>query len=359
MGGAVAGLGALAGNAVPGAIFGAGKAGNALGLSGDQGEFYNAQTANPALDQMNQNNAATNDPTLQNAFANYGQGGGSTQGLLNQINGAPGAQGLDSKSAEADNNALATGALTGSRYATEQVQNNPIEGQLFGQNGLFGKEIGKEQDLQNQGFQLQPQDVEAYGQASGNISRLFGQQGQQASQDLASRGLAAGPSGAAGAEFSGLAGNKNEMLGQAQMQIANQRMQNTMQRIGQQQNFINSLGAQGANDIQQQYGRQLAGAQNSQGNLENAANAQNARNAGANAAGLASMEDKRNSAGKTLGGALGAGIYNGVSGGMGNFTSGLFGGGGKDNNALKKFGGGAGGAGGGGAGLAGGAAEIA
>jgi hypothetical protein len=156
----------------------------------------------------------------------------------------------------------ATNADTGSNYATNQAMNNPMLGQLFGQGGALSNAIGKEQQLQNQGFQLTPQDKEAYGQASGNIARQFGEAENSASQDLASRGLASAPSGAAGALFSGIQGNKNEQLANAQMQIANQRMQNTMQRIGQQQQLMTNLGAQGANAINQQYGRQLQGQQN-------------------------------------------------------------------------------------------------
>jgi hypothetical protein len=157
--------------------------------------------------------------------------------------------------------------MTGSKLATDQVQSNPILGQLFGQDGALSRSVGTEKNLQSQGFKLQPQDGEAYGQASGNIARMFGQGSANLSQDLASRGLAAAPSGAAGAEFSGLQGNRTEQLAQAQMNIANQRMNNTMQRIGQQQKFITQLGQQGNTAIGDQYGRNLAGVQNQQGSL--------------------------------------------------------------------------------------------
>lgn len=163
-------------------------------------------------------------------------------------------------------NELATGATTGSKFATEQVQNNPILGQLFGQGGALERTNQQEKDLSSRGYSLQPEDYEAYGQASGNLARMFGQQEQNLSQSLADRGLSQAPSGAAGAGFSGLMGNKNEQLGQLQTQIAQQRMQSNMQRLADTRNFMSQLGAQGANDIQQQYGRQLAGAQQEEAN---------------------------------------------------------------------------------------------
>jgi hypothetical protein len=177
-------------------------------------------------------------------------------------------------------NALATGPLSGTRFATEQVQNNEILGSLFGKEGQLNKQSDILDKLQNQGFELTPEDRTAYGQTSGDIARLFGQQGNQIAADLSARGLSSGPTGAASAMFSGLAGNRNEMLAKAQQNIMQQRYQNTMQQIGQQQNFISQLGAQGANAINQQYGRQLAGAQNQKAGLTQAAGLQqNANNA--------------------------------------------------------------------------------
>lgn len=118
--------------------------------------------------------------------------------------------------------------------------------------GLYDPETGLQQqvekegrDLAGKGFQLQQEDREAYGQASGDIARQFGQQEQDLSQSLARRGLASAGSGAAGAGFSGIQGNKNEMLAKAQMQIANQRMQNTQQRLQQNRQMQQSLASQG------------------------------------------------------------------------------------------------------------------
>ncbi len=110
------------------------------------------------------------------------------------------------------------------------VQGGALTKDVFGSGGLQSRLAEEGRQLADSGFQLQKGDREAYGQASGDISRLFGQQEQAASQSLARRGLASGSSGAAGATFSGLAGNKNEMLASAQMDIAQKRIQDTRAR---------------------------------------------------------------------------------------------------------------------------------
>lgn len=138
--------------------------------------------------------------------------------------------------------------------STSQVQNNPMLGQLFGQGGLLQNSVGQTNDLMNRGYSLQPEDYEAYGQASGNVARLFGGQEQGLAQDMASRGMS--NSGAAGQQFSNMYGNKQEQLSGLQTQIAQNRMQMNMQRLGQMQNFVGQLGNQaqgaikGANDMQ-------------------------------------------------------------------------------------------------------------
>lgn len=250
-----------------------------LGL--DSGPTVQTQNGNSALDQLNDQNGLYTDGAFNNAMNGYATGNGTTSAdILNA-----GTYSNEGQKAEAAN-ALATGATTGSKFATEQVQNNGILGGLFGQNGQLNKAESKLDDLNNQGFELKPEDMTLYGQTSGNIARMFGAQGNQMSQDLASRGLAAAPSGAAGAMFSGLAGNQNEMLANAQQQIMQQRFQNTQNQIAQQQNFISQMGQQGANAINQQYGRQLSGAQNQKQGLEQTAGLQNQANSQANQANL-------------------------------------------------------------------------
>lgn len=263
-----------------------------LGLS--KGPTVDVQNGNSALTSLNDENSifgntgqgATAQPLLQD----YANGKISSSDVMNNASKAWGGAGWAPAAEQGLANELATGATTGSKYATEQVQNNGILGGLFGKGGQLNQAESKLTDLNNQGFELKPEDMTLYGQTSGNIARMFGQQGNQASQDLASRGLASAPSGAAGAMFSGLAGNQNEMLAKAQQQIMQQRFQDTQNQIQSQQNFIGQLGQQGANAINQQYGRQLSGAQNQKGGLEQAAGLQNQANAGANQANLGAAQ---------------------------------------------------------------------
>lgn len=219
-----------------------------------------------------------------------------------------GNQSLDKLTSLGMNPSEATDAATGSNYATKQVQNNPILGQLFGNNGALSGALGKEQDLQKQGFQLTPDDKEAYGQASGDIARMFGQSENNLSQSLANRGLSAGPSGAAGASFSGLQGNKNEQLAKAQTNIANQRMQNTMQRIAQQQKFATDLGQQGASAINDQFGRQLSGSQHQRDTLAKSAGMTADQNNAQNQYGLQSAQYEQENKPANFGDMISSGI---------------------------------------------------
>ncbi len=144
--------------------------------------------------------------------------------------------------------------------ATQDVMNNPMLSQMFGQGGLMnqtGQQISDMYKPENQG--LTAQDHTAYGQASGNIARQFGQAEHGLSNSLASRGMS--NSGAAGAAFSGIQGNKNEQLAGLQTQIADQRMKTNMQRLGQMQNFMSSLGQQAQGAQGQAFGEHLQGNQ--------------------------------------------------------------------------------------------------
>ncbi len=128
--------------------------------------------------------------------------------------------------------------------ATANIQNDPILSGTYGQGGTLDQTRAQETQQANQPWALTDEDKSAYGQASGNIARQFGQNDQSLSQSLSDRGLS--DSGVAGAAFSGAQGNKNEQLAGLQTQIANNRQQMNMQRLGQTQNFLSQLG-QGAN----------------------------------------------------------------------------------------------------------------
>lgn len=154
---------------------------------------------------------------------------------LNEVN--------KSATINAGNNAVA---------ASGRVQNNPILSQLFGPQGVLSQTVDQQKELANRGYSLQPEDHEAYGQASGNIARMFGSQEQGLAQSLADRGLS--NSGAAGAAFSGLNGNKQEQLAGLQTQIAQKRMEMNQQRLGQMQNFLGTMGNQAQGAIGQELG---------------------------------------------------------------------------------------------------------
>lgn len=191
---------------------------------------------------------------LTGAFANQKEGGTDTGNAYGSvINGMGGMGGLSNILSQANN-----AQTTYQGDPTQQLQNDAVLGKTFGHGGVLDQTVQQEQDLANRGFSLKPEDYEAYGQASGNIARMFGQQEQGLSQSLANRGLS--NSGAAAAGFSGLMGNKDEQLAGLQRQIANDRMNMNLQRLGQTQQFLSNLnqqGMQGENQMQQ-LGRQKA-----------------------------------------------------------------------------------------------------
>lgn len=127
---------------------------------------------------------------------------------------------------------------------------------------LMNERISDREAMTGRGaeFQLQPDDYQAYGEASGDIARMFGSQEQSLAESLASRGLASAPSGTAQAQFSGLMGNKFEQLGKLQHQIAQDRINKasqmaqaradiTARNLAQTQGQIQRLSGQGLDAI--------------------------------------------------------------------------------------------------------------
>jgi len=285
-------------------------------------------TPNGSNNELQAQNSVFGDPAAM-GLIQQASGTGNVQDAINQAGGL----GLQANQQQGLDNALATGATTGSQYATQQVQSNPllsqglnqIQGQLQTGQGEQAQQTGLLNNMQSQGFNLTPGDQSLYGQEAGQIANQYAQQGNQAANSLASRGLSS--SGAAGAQFSGIAGNQNQQLAQAQQQIAQQRFTNTQNQIAQQQNFIGSLNSQNnqaannysgqaANDVNQQYGRQLAGAQQQTGSLEAGATANNA----ANTSTLQGQTFNAQNAPATLGN-----IVTGALGGSGSAATGAFG----------------------------------
>jgi hypothetical protein len=144
---------------------------------------------------------------------------------------------------------------------------------VFGEGGLNDRILSEEQDLAKRGFSLQPEDYEAYGQASNETARMFGQEENSLAQALASRGLSAAPSGAAGVAFSGLMGNKHERLASAQRKIADDRMKMNLERLNSARNFAmegNKLAQAAVGD---QFARNRQGVNDYNNTLKDSANA--------------------------------------------------------------------------------------
>jgi hypothetical protein len=168
---------------------------------------------------------------------------------------------------------LFTDPTTGTLAATDQVKNNDLFKGVFGEGGLNDRILSEEQDLAKRGFSLQPEDYEAYGQASNETARMFGQEENSLAQALAARGLSAAPSGAAGVAFSGLMGNKHERLASAQRKIADDRMKMNLERLNSARNFAmegNKLAQAAVGD---QFARNRQGVNDYNNTLKDSANA--------------------------------------------------------------------------------------
>lgn len=239
----------------------------ALGLDGGQGDYYQGtlppelekmkEFHSDAFDQEQNRNAAQGSNQVQGAMQSYANGGMSLQDAL-----AAAGNGMDKSGQQsAIWDKFQTDGVTGSKLASQQVQSNPILGKIFGQGGLQDRTLQEEQDLSKRGYSLQPEDYEAYGQASGQLANLFGQQEQGLAQSLADRGLASSSNGAAAAGYAGLQGNKFEQLAGLQRNIADNRMQMNLQRLTQTRQMLNQMTDQGTKAINDQYGRQLSGVQ--------------------------------------------------------------------------------------------------
>ena len=247
------------------------------------------------------------------AFANAGQRGDVrdimnrySRGEISSQDAQKLFQSMDLKGADS---AFAIDPTTASKYAQEQVMSQPLMQGLIGQGGIgeqaqnqysqYGGLLGASQARldesrealkgRDQSYGLQASDLAAYGQASGDIARQYGAQEQSLAQMLADRGLASAPSGIAGAEFSGLMGNKNEQLAKQQQQIAQNRI-NTAQGLaqarmnadlsrysqeaaiqGQAGALAGQMGQLGQQAIGAQYGRNLSGANQQLNALQSAA----------------------------------------------------------------------------------------
>lgn len=237
-----------------------GSVGKSIGgfFGGSDGETAGLQRgADPAAAQLEGMRHMGSDRALRSLFDSYQSGqtskGQFEEAVRNNLQGrgfSPDMQENALMQFQSDYDQDPTRLLS---QSTKDVQENDILGQLFGKEGALSRANQEEQRLASQGFNLTPEDHEAYGQSAGDIARLFGQQEKSATSSLARRGLGGAESGAAVAAFSGLAGNKNEQLAKAQMDIAKQRYADNMQRLQNTRSFMQGLGGQAQQALNSRY----------------------------------------------------------------------------------------------------------
>lgn len=201
---------------------------------------------------------------LAGALSNQKEGGKDT-GNLYSLNGGQN-DSLRNAAYQSTQNDIANGLNFDNSSGTvnNQVQNSSLLGGLYGQGGTLQQTEQQAKDLSGAGFQLTDSDRTAYGQASGDIARMFGQNDNSLAQSLSDRGLSS--SGAAGQAFSSSLGNKNEQLAGLQTQIAQNRMQMNQQRLAQTQNFLGQLAGGAQNAFNSQSAQNL---NNNQARLNN------------------------------------------------------------------------------------------
>jgi len=270
--------------------------GDFLGLGARDAQYFNPD--NRLAVKMMEENMAGNSEPLEQSRRDYLSGTGDY---------APGAKGIGGSSLT-EREALAQDPLAGSRMAANETVNNPLLRGLYGNNSLSDRLQNEEKDLSTNGFKLNDQDRTAYGQASGDISRMYGQQENDLMSQLQSRGLASAGSGAAGAAFSGLAGNKYEQLAKMQTDLADKRYAANTARLNSTRQQIGQLGALGQQAQQAQYGRQMTGIGARRDYLNQGNNAMT----GANQMNQAALQDKRNNKPQNIGDALGQGMFSGA-----------------------------------------------
>ena len=218
--------------------------------------------------------------------------------------------------------AIASSPIGGSSLATQQVKEDAILGDLFRDGGSMDRAAAEEGNLASRGYSLQPEDYEAYGQASGNVARMFGKQEQSLGQALAARGLASGNNGTTQATFTNLMGNKAEQLGQLQRQIADDRMSKNLERLTATRNYLTGLGSLGTAAQGQFYDQNQTSAQRDLDIYGKDISAYTAEQQAAQA----SAQSKKDNEKLGLGDAITSGLFTGVSGGVSSKIGSLFGG---------------------------------
>lgn len=272
------------------------------------------------------------DPKLADAMRKYSKGEGSVTSLIEGLGQDRQKELADAtakgdwtkvetlnRDAEQDRfraHEFATDPLTGTKFATEQVQDNPLLSGVFGKGGMQERMLSEEQNLASRGWSMQPEDNEAYGQASDEIARLTAQEEGGIAQALASRGLAAAPSGAAGVAYSGLQGNKFERLAASQRKIADDRMKMNRERLNDVRNLSLETTRMGEQAVGNQFERNRQGANDYQNTLQNAVKAAQIKQQQADTEFQQREQTRGPSFGEVLGGVATAGL-GAATGGLG------------------------------------------
>lgn len=223
--------------------------------------------------------------------------------------------------------AMLTDPQGGMNEAIRQIQEGGLTSDVYGEGGLAEQLAGEQKELADTGFSLQPEDRTALGQVLGDVTRQYGQQENELANVLASRGLSAAPSGAAGAGYSGVLGNKYEQLAKAQQNIAQARMDRNLQRLQQTRQMMGNLASEGMGLAGQGFNRAMQARKQQFGETAQAAGSgQTERQMQQEQANKAFEQKQATSFG--LGdvlGAVGGGILGGATGGIGSALGGKLG----------------------------------
>lgn len=299
--------------------------GGILGLNTPDGPSYGGMNMNSIANQRLQQEAdQTSSASLNKLINDYAQGRISLEQALGSI------QQNNPNDYQSMVGLLATNPAAASRMASDQVRGDPLAKGLLGEGGSMERALGEEKDLASRGYSLQPEDYEAYGQAGGNIARLFGTQEQSLAQALADRGLGAASSGVAQQGFSNLYGNKFEQLGQLQRQIADDRMTKNLDRLNSTRSYLTNMGNLGQTALQNQFNRNLSGNQQRIDMLRGASQSDLAQKQAQSASDQAALESQAANRGVSLFDVVRSGtmkgIGSGISGGLGAILGGKLGG---------------------------------
>lgn len=208
--------------------------------------------------------AASSAPVLD-ALRQYGSGEMSLEDALASVQ--------DPNTQAQLRRQIATDPITGRQVAAGQITEEGPGAQLYGEEGLMQRLAQEEEGLRDpSAFRMGEDDYTAFGQAAGDITRQAGQREAELANILAQRGLSS--SGAAGAAFSGLAGNKFEQLSRAQTNLAQKRVDSARRRLAENRAMQQSLGGQFESALQGTRGQNLQGAQFGLGQQQDSASSE-------------------------------------------------------------------------------------